>query len=184
MAEIKLDLILHPIRLRIITTIGTQRMTSQQIARALPDVSQATLYRHINALYEGGVLTVVAENPIRGTVEKVFALDKEQSLALTPEDLAIASKEDHMRYFTTFTVTLIQQFAQYLQMTETVDLQADGIGYHTTPLYMTDEELQQFGKDLFDLMQPFLEAKDNHERKSRLFSTVFMPSGKPDAQDE
>lgn len=182
MSETQIDLVLHPIRIRILITMGTQQMTAQQLARALPDVAQATLYRQIKVLVNGEILKIVEENPVRGTIEKVYALADKDKLNLQPEALEGLSKEDHMRYFTTFTVTLIQQFTRYLQNTETVDVLADGIGYHTTALYMTDEELLQFGKDLSNLVQPYLEPKDDEPRPQRLFSTIFMPSSNPDEQ--
>lgn len=185
MSKTLLDLILHPIRIRILITMGGREMTAQQLARALPDIAQATLYRQINTLADGGVLKVVAENPVRGTLEKVYALADESALNLHPDALGDLSKEDHMRYFTAFTVTLVQQFARYLQNTEQVDPIADGIGYHTVALYMTDDELLQFGKDLSHLMQAYLEPKDDDiPRSQRLFSTVFMPSDKSDEQSD
>lgn len=182
MTETKIDLILHPIRIRILITIGTQEMTAQQLARALPDVAQATLYRHIKTLAEGDILQVVDENPVRGTVEKVYALAEGGGSTLTAEELANLSKEDHMRYFTTFALTLVQQFARFLQSRDKVDPAVDGLGYHTRTLYMSDEELQLFGQDLSQLLHPYLEPTDNKSRSPHLFSTVFIPSDKSDTQ--
>lgn len=182
MSRTQLDLILHPVRIRILITMGTQQMTAQQLARALPDVAQATLYRHIKILAQGEILQVIGENPIRGTIEKVYALSDMDRLNIKPDELPSLSKEEHMRYFTTFAITLVQQFAQYLQRAETVDAVADGLGYHSTALYMTDEELRQFSQDLSHLVQAYLEPSNNKARVQRLFSTIFMPSGNPDEQ--
>ncbi|NNJ11357.1 helix-turn-helix domain-containing protein [Chloroflexales bacterium ZM16-3] len=44
------DLLLHPIRLRIIVALTVQQLTVQQLAGVLPDVPQATLYRQIHKL--------------------------------------------------------------------------------------------------------------------------------------
>jgi len=48
-------------------------------------VPRATLYRHLRALISGDTLEVVEENPIRGTVKRVFAL-KDVAPALDPKD--------------------------------------------------------------------------------------------------
>jgi DNA-binding transcriptional ArsR family regulator len=83
MVDSKVDLILHPIRMRIIMALAGERWTARQIAAALPDVAQATLYRHINALAEGGILRIVEERPVRGMVEKVYALADKRALNLS-----------------------------------------------------------------------------------------------------
>ena len=49
------ELVLHPLRMGIIMAIAGRQMTTQQLAAVLGDVPQATLYRHINRLSEGGV---------------------------------------------------------------------------------------------------------------------------------
>ena len=170
----KIDLILHPIRIRIITTISGRELTTGQLAEALPDIAQATLYRHINTLVEGGVLIVVNETQIRGTIEKRYALDTEDLLNITDEDLQNATKEDHVRYFTTFLMTLLGDYTRYIQTKNKVNPTEDGIGYHTIPLHMTDEELGGFARQLQQVMSPYQTTQAN--RKRRLFSFVIMPS--------
>jgi len=72
----QIELVLHPVRMRMILAIATRVLTTQQLANLLPDVAQTTLYRHINLLLEGGILTVVRESKVRGTVERELALVK------------------------------------------------------------------------------------------------------------
>lgn len=69
---------LHPVRLRILQAFrGRSAMTARELAERLADVPQATLYRHLGALTDGGVLRVVEERRVRGAVERVFALPEE-----------------------------------------------------------------------------------------------------------
>ncbi|MDZ7834458.1 MAG: helix-turn-helix domain-containing protein [Alkalibacterium sp.] len=71
----KMDLVMHPIRMRIIQTLVINKnLSTQQISDYLPDVPQATLYRHINKLVEADFIKPVLENKVRGTVEKIYAL--------------------------------------------------------------------------------------------------------------
>ena len=95
MSSLKANLLIHPVRMRIITTVSTQRMTAKNISEALPDIPLTSLYRHINLLVEGGILQVVEENQIRGTVERVFILAAPPSL--TSEDLSGMTKEDYLQ---------------------------------------------------------------------------------------
>ena len=59
------DLIFHPIRLRIITAVSSQRVTAHELAEALPDIPQ---YDTLPASQRPGggevLLDVVEENPI------------------------------------------------------------------------------------------------------------------------
>src|SRR2546430_2345141 len=70
----KAELIVHPVRLRILEAAQRQKLTSRQIAEYLPDVPQATLYRQIKLLLDGGLLEVVEERLVHGIVEKVYTL--------------------------------------------------------------------------------------------------------------
>ena len=170
----KADLILHPVRMRILTTLVGRQMTAGNLAEALPDVAQATLYRHINTLSEAGIIKVVEENQVRGTVERVYAFE-EQAGNLTPDDLANLSKDDHLRYFTTFMTSVLDSFARYLESHETPDLGRDGVGYRQVPLHLSDEELVTLTRALNAVLQPYLALEPTKQRKHRILTTILIP---------
>lgn len=171
----KQDLILHPVRLRILMAVAGREMTVSAIAQQLPDVAQATLYRHVNTLAEAGVLQVVAENPVRGTVEKTYALPDPSIAHLTPDDVREASKEDHQRFFTAFLGMLSAQFARYLDTTETPDFVADGVGYQSLPLYLSDAEFADFQAQINSIFLQYMDHEPAPERQRRLVSITIMP---------
>lgn len=180
----KADLILHPVRMRILTALAGRRLTARELAALLPDVAQATLYRHINALSEGALLVVAEENPVRGTVERVYML-AENGANLTPDDLAAMSKDDHMRLFTTFVTKLLNDFAAYLDARETVDLAADGVSYRQAALYLTDAELANLMQQAGALLAPYLNREPDDRRQRRLLTTIIMPDkARPGADGE
>ena len=73
-----LELLLHPIRIRIVNAFsGDRSRTTSEVCRRLPDVSQATVYRHVALLAEAEVLVVVDEQVVRGAVERHYRLDRE-----------------------------------------------------------------------------------------------------------
>ncbi len=174
MNQDKLNLIFHPVRLRILSIMSGQEMTSQQVAGFLSDVPVATLYRHINTLYEGGLLTITEERPIRGTVEKVYKIADEESLTLTEEELQNATKEDHAHFFTTFLFSLLADFTHYLRSKEELNLEDDGVGYNTVPIYMSNEELMTFTQQIQTLLQPYMTPQEG--RKRRKLSSIIMPA--------
>ena len=69
------DLLLHPIRLRIIQAfLGDRALTTTELRAELPDVAPATLYRQVARLVGAGVLGVVAERRVRGATERTYVL--------------------------------------------------------------------------------------------------------------
>ncbi|GAB4190777.1 MAG: helix-turn-helix domain-containing protein [Roseiflexaceae bacterium] len=169
----KADLLLHPVRMRIVLALAGQRLTAQQLAETLPDVAQATLYRQISKLVQGDVLAVVEQRPVRGTVEKVYALVA-QNANLSPEELASASREENLRYFLTFLVGLLGDYERYLRR-DTIDPLADGVGYRAVPLHLTDEEFRQMALALNTALLPFLQHAPTPERRARLLATILIP---------
>ena len=174
MKETKADLLLHPIRLRIIQAfMPPKRLTAQEIGSALPDVPPATLYRHLNKLARGGVLAIVERRPVRGTTEKVYAL-LAGGAYLKPDDLAGASKEDHLRYFTTFVASLLGDFARYLDR-DHPDFVADNVGYRQVPLYLSDEEFTRMAVEVNVALAPLATNGPGPGRRRRMLSTVIIP---------
>jgi DNA-binding transcriptional ArsR family regulator len=181
MNESKLDLLLHPVRLRLLQSLIGEELTARQLAARLPQVAQATLYRHLNRLVEAELIRVVEENRVRGTVEKVYAL-QEDAASLSPEEIAGASREDHLRYFTTFVITLLDDFARYLQR-ENIDFAADGAGYRQVALFLTDEELLEFTGQVNKLVEEALEKRPAPGRRRRLLSSILIPQEETEGPD-
>ena len=171
------DLILHPVRLRIIlafaSDLGTRRLTPRQVAAILPDLPQASLYRHIERLYRGGVLAVAGERQVRGAVERAYVLAA-GGATLSPEDLAHASREEHLGYFTAFAAGLIAQFERYLERPE-IDLVADGVGYRHVVLDLTDDEVQEMAVAVNAAVARFMRRGPDAGRRRRVLATVLLP---------
>ncbi|MFD2762875.1 helix-turn-helix domain-containing protein [Micromonospora eburnea] len=167
------ELALHPVRIRILRSVAGARRTTRDLVNALPDVPQATLYRHVAALVAGGLLDVVEERKVRGTVERVYALPA-HGAALGPTELADASAEDHARWFTAFVSSLLAEFSRYLSR-DRIDLVADGVGYQQVVLHLSDEEFAEFAAELAGVIAPRLANRPGPDRVARLLATVLMP---------
>lgn len=154
-------------------------MTAGQIAEVLSDVAQATLYRHIKLLANAGLLAVVEERPSRGTVEKVYALN--QSVAsLGPDETEQMSKEDHLRYFTTFVTTLIGDLERYLRQ-ENVEITKE-VSYHKFPLYASDEELIAMSNTINEALLPLLNNPPGSGRQRRIIASILLPDADEPAE--
>lgn len=175
----KTEALFHPVRMRIVITLAGRQLTPLQLATLLPEVPQATLYRHLRVLVDAGILRVVSERQVRGTVEHVYAL-VDQAAMLTAEDIAGASREELLRYFTLFVTGLIGDFARYLDR-EHIDPLADGVGFHQLVFYLDDQEFRQMVVDLNAALRPYLERVPSPDRTRRLFSTIVQPDARPAA---
>ena len=171
------ELVLHPVRLRVLRSVAGGRRTARDIADLLPDVPQATLYRHVSALVKGGLLDVVEERRVGGAVERVFALPSGGAV-LDGEALATATAGDHERYFTVFVSSLLAEFARYLAR-DSVDLVADGAGYQQVVLHLDDAEFAEFARGFGELVRPLLGNEPGGGRVPRLLATVLMPVDPP-----
>lgn len=168
------DLLLHPVRLRIVQALaGGRRLSARELGVELGDVKPATLYRHVAVLSAAGVLALVEQRPARGTPERVYALS-EGAANVAPEELASATTEDHLRWFTIFVAGLLGDFGRYLA--GEVDLIRDGVGYRQVPLELTDRELAELTGRLNAALAPVLTNRPAPERRRRMLTTILMPA--------
>jgi DNA-binding transcriptional ArsR family regulator len=173
-SEKKAEVILHPIRMRIIQClISRKQMTAYQLQEELSDIPQATLYRHLRKLKETGILIVSDERPNRGATEKVYTLP-EQAAVLTQDDLRHATSEDHLTYFINFAAHLIGEYGRYVQQPD-VDLVRDGFSYRQVPLYLTDEENLEMLYALRDVFHKYIENKPDANRRKRIITVIGHP---------
>ncbi len=157
------DLIMHPIRLRILGTVANRELTPQQILKTLPDISQASVYRHIRLLADAGILRVVEERPIRGVVEHVYTVATEEAV-LGAKSLPRYTREDMIRYFGVFVETVINQFRLY-SGDEAADPIKDGVGYWGDTAHLTLEERNELVGEIQALVKRY---RDNPATPDRL----------------
>lgn len=167
------DLLLHPIRLRIVQALVGRPMKPLELLDHLGDVPQASLYRHIKQLESGGVLRIVDQRPVRGGVERTYAV-VEEAVQLGAADLAGTTPEDHLHYFSTFLGALMADFAAYLESSD-IDMVADRVGYRQVPLWLSDQEFDELTSEMGEAVRRRLDNGPGPERRRRLFTTIVMP---------
>ncbi len=181
MTEPTRDLLLHPVRLRIVQSLLGRQLTPQEIRAQLYDVPQATLYRHINQLAQGGLLEIVDQRPVRGGVERTYAV-VEEKVSLGQEDLEGATPDELFRHFATFVGTLLTDYAAYLA-TSDLDLAADRVGFRQVPIWLTAEELDEMTAEMGRAVRARLRNQPSPGRRRRLFTTIVMPDDRAAVPD-
>ncbi len=127
---------MHPVRFRVLMALSGRELTTRQIAEALPDISRASVYRHVYALHEGELIRVTRELPNRATVEKVYTQSPER-VTLTPEPER--TPEDYLRYFGVFTQSFQDQFRVYIRQPGASPIE-DGVSHWDEAVYLSPEE--------------------------------------------
>ncbi len=168
------DLILHPVRLRLLTELTGRAMTSRQLAACVPDVSQATLYRHIGLLADAGIFEVVSERKVRGVVERTYSVAQGRS-RLGSEDLREMTAEEHQQAFAIFQATLAERFAEYARAADLAKIEEQGMSYNATALYLTDAERQTLAARFRDALEGFEKAGPGRGRQRFTLASVVIP---------
>ncbi|MDN5749934.1 MAG: helix-turn-helix domain-containing protein [Pseudonocardia sp.] len=168
------DLLLHPVRLRVLQALLDGRtMTTGQLRDDLADVPSATLYRHVATLAEAGVLEVVTEQRVRGAVERTYRLQLARA-SVDADALAAMTPEDHARAFTAFVAGLLADFDRYLAGGH-VDPLADQVSFRQVALWLTDEETAELLAEVRAAIAAHTDLGPGDGRRHRLLTTVLLP---------
>ncbi|MBM7648208.1 DNA-binding transcriptional ArsR family regulator [Bacillus ectoiniformans] len=183
MKESKADLLLHPVRIKIVQTlVNGRKLTVQQIGEKLPEIPQATLYRHLKKLLEADLIEVAEENRVRGTIEKVYTLPSQPG-TVTAEEFMTATAEEHMNYFMKFMATVLSDFESYVS-DDSFDFVKDGAGYRQATFYATDEEFQELVETIGHKLMKLLENEAGENRRRRTLSTIVTTQRIDKKRDE
>lgn len=173
------ELIIHPVRLRILQTLAGEKLTTQDLGERLPDIPQSSLYRHLRLLRRGGVVEVVEKRLVNGIEEKIYAITG--NIRLEQDEMDGLSSADHLRYFTTYVLVLIRGFDAYLAASESADgqinMQADYAGYTELAFYASSDELQQFQQTLHAALLPLLHNEAAADRRRHKIAVITHPTG-------
>lgn len=168
------DVLLHPVRLRIVKAfLGDRALTTSQLAAELSDVPAGSLYRHVAVLTRAGVLQVVAERRVRGAVERTYTL-RLLAAQIQPDEVAAMTPDEHAQAFMAYVAGLLADFDRYVA-TGVKDPAREGADYRVGAMWLTDEEFADFLRDLRAVFQPRLANPPGKGRRRRMIYTVFLP---------
>ena len=169
------DLLLHPVRLRIMQAfLGERALTTSELRAELSDIPAASLYRHVARLVGAGVLQVVAERRVRGAVERTYTL-RLFAAQIQPGEAAAMTAEEHMQAFMAYVAGMLADADRYLAA-GLVDPVRDGASYRMAALWLTDAEFAEFTRDLAAVFQPRLANPPGKGRRRRMVYNVILPA--------
>lgn len=159
-------LILNPARLRIMQYIRLHgSVRTSDIVEYLKDIPRATVYHHVKILEDHKVITVVQENKVRGTVEKIYAMN-ENDVQMEGETSVALSTAFHME--------LMQEMNEYLSR-EDQDCKRDQVWFTTGLLHITDNEYRHLVQDIGNLLKPYIDQRTETGQPLRKLSLISSP---------
>lgn len=162
------QVLLNPVRSRIIQYVARhQTVTAGDLAAWITDVPRTTLYRHLKILTENNVLTVVAENRVRGSVERTYALN---ITSLSEQN----SVENATRNAFGFLMKLYSDFERYFSRGE-VDQAADKFFLSNISLLLSETEFNELLGQLNELLKRYIDNPPNESRRARSISFISSP---------
>lgn len=173
------DLIINPIRLRIIQyTAHNTPATVAQIAKAMSDISKATLYRHVRVLVENEILTVVGQEKIRGTYEQSYSLNLQK---LNSAEQGNSSETQTLVY--SMLAKLIEDFRRYFN-SETANPIKDKLYVGTNALYLDDNQFADFTEELYTVVQKYSQTPSDKNGKARMITIISSPVQQENDKEE
>lgn len=172
------DLLLHPVRLRIVQAfLGDRALTTSALSAELADIPATSLYRQVARLVDAGVLTIVDERRVRGALERTYVL-RLNAAGIGPDDLAEMNADDHRQAFMAYVAGLLGDFNRYLARSRDggdIDLLRDGVSYGMTGIWLDDAELAELRRNIQTVLQPHLANPPGPGRKRRILGTILLP---------
>lgn len=175
-----MDCVSNTVKYRILLEIMKQgEATAKYLSEKCTDIPQTTLYRNLKRMTADGVLKIVGETRIRGTVERTYAaaFDLSDANALWGEN----SGPMYMQLFLQYVMTFAKQFQTYCAEPG-IDIKKDKSGFSLSHVYLTDEELENVMSALAKILNPLQGQKPAPGRKLRTIGVIISPEH-PDGEN-
>lgn len=170
-----LDLLLHPVRLRIVHAMSGGRLrTTHELCLELTDVPRTSVYRHVGVLADAGVLEVADERRVRGAVERRYFLRRDRAV-IDQETAAAMTPADHRRTFALAMSVLLTELNAYLDRPD-ADPIADSVGYTQFVLWLTDQERTRLIGQVIAAIAAVRDNGASADRRPYLLSPIFIPT--------
>ena len=160
------EIVMNPVRQRIFQYLLVHPTAAvKEIRAALPDIPSASLYRHMKILTENGILTVVGENRIRGTVESIYQLNKS---ALEIDDADGRAVQSAL-------LGLCASFAKYFS-SGSPDPRKDMLMMSACTLTLTDTDFANFLSEINQVAVKYMDTPVKEGSKTRRITLISAPA--------
>lgn len=169
-----MDYLVNPVTNKLLVELHFKKQaTPKELLETCNDIPQATLYRYLNRLLIDEIIEVVAENEIRGTIEKVYALKID--LEKTTEEIKNSNDEQKLMHIVNSGImNILAEFKEYIAKGK-CDFKKDGITFAVSSFYATDEEYLEMMKKIGGIIQDINKNRATPQRKLRSLNLIITP---------
>lgn len=174
MVDKLMDCITNPVKCKLLLEINSQgKATAKHLSDTYHDIPPATLYRHLKKMLSDGILKVVEETQVRGTIEKTYALAFDLNSDLETI-LAENSGTLYMQMFMQYFLGFARQFREYCKFPN-INIKKDMSGFSLAPIYLSDEELTELIKSISNIIKAVEKNEPKAGRKLRTIGIIASP---------
>jgi DNA-binding HxlR family transcriptional regulator len=166
------DVLLHPVRWRIVQRVLGRELTTTELKRDLPDVPSTTLYRHVATLIDAGYLTVVRERKVRGTTERTLTLDQAKVGHIGEQEARAMTPAQHRQAFLMMLTGLAADFDRLVERGD-LETRLLQLGYHQLALYVDAADRETIRHGVNELLAPHLQEAEGKDRV--VLSLIALP---------
>lgn len=160
----------NPVRIRVMQYLQTHgEATTKQISEAISDVPAPTLYRHINTLLKEEVLLVKEERKVRGSLERLLAVNVEKISAAADSNISETAYQ--------FLMELYMKFQKY-GCKDNANPQKDRLSLRTCILTLTDDSFDKFMQDISAVIDKYQAEENGKLRSVSFISAPIEEEGK------
>ncbi|MFP3154666.1 hypothetical protein LQZ18_09620 [Lachnospiraceae bacterium ZAX-1] len=164
----------NPAKCKLMIEISSKKqVTAKQLAKKFTDIPQTSLYRYLKSMADDGVLKIVKENQIRGTVEKVYACALDFSIEVG-KMIKENNGQVYMLLFSQYMMGFMQEFREYTSRAD-IDIVKDCSGFSLAPVYATREELESALRKFGEILAPLMQNEKTPERSLHNIGIITTP---------
>ncbi|EDM84361.1 helix-turn-helix domain-containing protein [Limnobacter sp. MED105] len=161
-----LEVALHPVRMKILSYLFLEPATPQQLHKDLHGIPPATLYRHIKALFDAGLIEVEQETQKRGATEVTYRLSR-TTARVNP------SSDELKKLFNSYLAGILNSFDRFLDSEQ--EKESRQHGFSKAIFYATPDQLDEFQKKLLAAITPLLKPSGQPQQMAYELSTILLP---------
>ncbi|MFJ7755245.1 helix-turn-helix domain-containing protein [Peribacillus muralis] len=174
----KAEVLMHPVRMKISQVLMRNKehgMTPLEMVKTIEGVPQATLYRHIQAMLDAGIIRIIKEKKVKSVSEKYYALN-EMEATINVEDWKKASAEKKLDYVSLYQLSLMTQYQSYLTKMEEQNGKEDGATFSIVELKLAEDRFMQFQNELNELMTKYYHSSGKEkDAPVRTIAVTIIP---------
>ncbi|MGE6631599.1 transcriptional regulator [Bacillus sp. NPDC077027] len=173
MSNLEFKIFKNQIRFKIALELidKEEGLSIRQLNQLLEDVPQATLYRHMNSMFEDKLVKVVKTKKTRSGEEKFYAINAE-TYKIDEEEWNQAKYDDKVNFVTFYFMYILQSYQNYH---ETINEKEDKSTFSISKFHLDESKFEDFQSELNDLFNKYYHESQNSNGREKTVSLVIIP---------